>query len=97
LDLVQDTGFDAQTWFIALPGREPPVWGEELRPYLLVSLEDLGARNASLWALHLPDGRTLPFRSPPFFDRLAPYLTSHACFESGSDGWHLTTVAVRLD
>lgn len=97
VDLVRDTGFDASTWFIALPGSEPAVWGEQLPPYLLVSLEDLGARNASLWALHLPDGPTLPFRSPPFFGGLAPYLTSHACFERAEDGWRLAVVAVRLD
>jgi len=98
VDLVRDTGFAAKTWSITLPGAAEAPWGEEVEPWLLVSLEDLGSRNASLWALHLPDGRVLEFRSHDLgFQRLAPYLASHACFGMTADGVRLTAIAMRLD
>jgi hypothetical protein len=98
VDLVRDTGFEASTWSIALPGEAVAPWGEEIDPYLLVSVEDLGARNMSYWALHLPDGRSLEFHhSGVGFDHLAPYLASHACFDVTADGMRLTAVAIRLD
>jgi hypothetical protein len=98
VDLVRDTGFEASTWSIVLPGMADAPWGEEVEPWLLVSLEDLGARNASLWALNLPDGRVLEFRSYDLgFERLAPYLASHACFGMTADGMRLTAIAIRLD
>lgn len=98
VDLVRDTRFEASTWSIVLPGEGDALWGEEVEPFLLVSLQDLGSRNASLWALNLPDGRSLEFRNHVFpFERLAPYLASHACFGVTADGMRLTAIAIRLD
>ena len=99
VDLVRDTGLAPATWHIVLPEEDAgPPWGEEVEPWLLVSLEDLGARNMSYWALHLPDGRSIEFRHSGFgFEHLAPYLTSHACFDVTADGLRLTAIAIRLD
>lgn len=98
VDLVRDTRFEASTWSIVLPGEADAPWGEEVEPYLLVSLEDLGSRNASLWALNLPDGKSIEFRNHDFrISRLAPYLASHACVDVTVDGMRLTSIAIRLD
>jgi hypothetical protein len=99
VDLVRDTGFAPATWHVVLPGEGGGApWGEEIEPWLLVSLEDLGARNMSYWALHLPGGRSLEFHHSGWgFERLAPYLTSHACFDLTAEGMRLTAIAIRLD
>lgn len=96
VDLVDGTGIAAKDWVIVQPERDPAIFPPEARPYLLVGMQDGGARNAGLWILRLPDGSSHPLIRLPFDNSVAPYLGQHACVDF-ANGWKLTAVAIRLD
>ncbi len=96
VELVEKTGIAAKEWAIVRPKRDKAVFPAAAEPYMLVGLQDGGARNAGLWILRLPDGSSHPLMRSSFDDDVAPYLGQHACVDF-LDRWRLTAVAIRLD
>ena len=98
--LVAATGYAAESWSIAVPPspEQDDPWDDRIPDYQLVALEDLGSRNASTYAIRLPDGGSIPVRrGSPGFTELVPYLNSHVCIDWAAGGWKVASVAIRLD